>query len=42
MAIIAGGNFILDSANMKSNRDDVKARLYPNYRKGWAREDLKV
>ena len=42
MAIIAGGKFTLDSANMKSNRDDVNARLYPNYRKGWAKEDLKV
>ena len=42
MAIIAGGKFTWDSANMKSNREDVNALLYPNYRKGWAKEDLKV
>ena len=42
MAIIAGGKFTWDSANLKSNREDVNALLYPNYRKGWAKEDLKV
>ena len=42
MVIIAGGKFTWDSANMKSNREDVNALLYPNYRKGWAKEDLKV
>jgi predicted dehydrogenase len=42
MAIVAGGKFTWDPIAMKSNRADVDALLYPNYRAGWAPADLTI
>ena len=42
VSILVGKKFTWDSAAMKTSLPEADALLYPNYRRGWAPDDLKV
>ena len=42
VAILVGKKFTWDPIAMRTNRPEADALLYPNYRRGWAMNDMNI